>query len=245
MLLKSVGGLFGSRVWKPGSPNGTVKEVVRYDPPASVAPWHQPWTPIGKALAQWPKQFEVARAKCGAAPDPVAASEVFVEEIRTFLNSCRAMADPQNADVFEDMLQSVVLEPHYEGLMDRLRQAHRNKEQHLEGLRRRLQGRPQVDFTIPATHVDPNEWQLPRSLLSQINNSHTALGQLGCIVKAVEAVYAVVKDNSRASGKTLTVGADEFTVIHEQSSLPLHAMTQSVLKDCCVCVCSRSSSTLC
>ncbi len=211
-----------------------MKEVKRYDPPAGVAPWHQPWTPIGKVLAQWPKHFEVARAQCGVAPDPIVASELFLKEVQTFLNSCRAMAEPRDADVLEDVLQSVVLEPHYEDLMDRLRQANRNKELHLEGLRRRLQGRPQVDFTIPATHVDPNEWELPRSLLSQINSSHTALGQQGCIVKAVKAVYEVVEDNGRALGKTLTVGADELMVTYEQYSLPLHAMTQSVLRACCV-----------
>jgi hypothetical protein len=34
VLLKSV--MFGSRTWKPGSPNATVQEVVRYDPHAAT-----------------------------------------------------------------------------------------------------------------------------------------------------------------------------------------------------------------
>ena len=159
-------------------------------------------TPLGRALAQWPKQFEVARARCAAAPDPLAASEVFLKEVRTFLNNCLALADPTDrasitgntaelppdADIIEAVLQSMVLKPHYEGLMGRLRQAHHNKELQLEGLRRRLIGRPQVDFAIPGSHVDPKDWELSRGFLAQMNSSHTALGQLGCIVKAAKGI---------------------------------------------------------
>ena len=159
-------------------------------------------TPLGRALAQWPKQFEAARATCAKAPDPLAASEVFLKEVRTFLNNCLAMADPTDrasitgniadlppdADIIEAVLQSMVLEPHYEGLMQRLRVPHNPKELQLEGLRRRLVGRPQIDFTIPATHVDPKNWELSRGFLSQMNSSRTALGQLGCIVRAAKGI---------------------------------------------------------
>jgi hypothetical protein len=185
-------------------------------------------TRLGKLLVSWPALFDGARDKCAAATDPLAASGELLVYVRTFLNNCLAATDPidrgslkgntsdlpeADDEVIEAVLQSMALEPTYEGIMSCVREAHLNEELQLGNLRRRLAERPQVDFAIPKTHVDPGNWVRSRELLAKMNTHHTALGQLGCVVKAAKGIYETVEDNNRGSGKVLTVGADEFTPI--------------------------------
>ena len=183
---------------------------------------------LGKALNSWPALFEKARDRCAAATDPVAASSELLQYVRKFMNDCIEMADPidrislsgggpvesgADQDVIEAVLQSIVLAPYYEGYMGRVREAHLDEELQLTNLRRRLVGRPQVDFLVPPSHVDPDNWTRSCELLAEMNTHHTALGQLGCIVQAAKAVYETVDTFETEPGKTLTVGADEFTPI--------------------------------
>ena len=180
---------------------------------------------LGRALNSWPALFEKARDRCAAATDSVAASSKLLQYVREFMNDCIKMADPidrsslsaagpgSDQDVIEAVLQSIVLAPYYEGFMGRVREAHLDEELQLRNLRGSLAGRPQVDFLIPPSHVDPDNWSRSCELLAEMNTHCTALGQIGCIVHAAQAVYETVETFKTEPGKTLTVGADEFTPI--------------------------------
>lgn len=184
---------------------------------------------LGKNLASWPMRFAEARSRCATATDPIAGSSELLQYIRSFMNDCIKVANPidrssvrarravrpaADQDIIEAAMQSIVLEgTTYEGMMGRVREGHLNEELLLSTLRRRLAQRPQADFAIPASHVDPDDWAQARELLAEINSCHTALGQLGCVVRAAKAVYETVEKFKTEPGKHLTVGADEFTPI--------------------------------
>ena len=69
MLLKSA--MFGSRTWKPGSPNGTVEQVVRFDPEAAKAASQKPLGTMPAVAAPVP-QTTIVPAVLMAEPVPSA-----------------------------------------------------------------------------------------------------------------------------------------------------------------------------
>ena len=69
MLLQSA--MFGSRTWKPGSPNGTVEQVVRFDPDAAKAASQKPLGTMPAVAAPVP-QATVVPAVLMAEPVPSA-----------------------------------------------------------------------------------------------------------------------------------------------------------------------------
>jgi hypothetical protein len=73
MLLQSV--MFGSRIWKPGSPNSTVEQVVRFDPQAAKA---APQKPLGTIPAVAAPVPQATVAVLMAEPVPSAVGPIVV-----------------------------------------------------------------------------------------------------------------------------------------------------------------------
>lgn len=115
--------------------------------------------------------------------------------------------------IIEAGLQSVVLQPFYEGLMSRLRRPHLHAEISFIELRQRLKDRKQSDFGIPAklAVIGADGWAQPCAALARIGEFRTGAGQLACLINTAREIYSMVQGKQAAAGKAMSFGADEFT----------------------------------